>query len=92
LSGVCGACHSLACGGWDAMPAKFWINVRFTLDFECANQLVNDLVDSFHLGICLWISSGKQLSDTMLVLEHSFEFGCELASSVHDCFRAIGDA
>ena len=46
----------------NSSPAKFDGQIVFVVDVYCTNEIVQGLVDPFHYGVCLWISSRDDLS------------------------------
>ena len=88
---VCGVDGGIDCASHcaeNSSPAKFDGQIVFVVDVCCTNEIVQGLMDPFHDGISLWISSGNDLTgQSILVFQGGLDFRLKLFTPVHDYFR-----
>ena len=71
----------------DAIPSEVFIEVGFTCNTCGPCHVVNNLVDSFHHSIGLWVVSGNELAlNTVMVVDSVLHFGSKFFAMVHDDF------
>ena len=81
------ASPSHADGTEDAIPSEVLIEVRFSCNMHSSCHVVNNLVDSFHHSIGLWVVSGNELPlNAIVVVDSVLHFGSKFFAVVHDDF------